>query len=182
MRARDNPFSTDRLAAIRYRPRGWTWDQLLDRLATLDYRAAIVGPHGSGKTTLLEHLESRLRDRGLSTRLTRTLPDSIHPNEILLLDSAERLTTLDWLSLRWRTRHSRGLVVTAHHPGRLPTLTECTTDPALLTELITDLLGSCPPEVKPETLHHDHHGNLRSALLSLYDQVTRSSTRSLQAR
>src|SRR5687768_9283988 len=77
MRARDNPFSTDRVLKIRYRPRGWTWDGLLARLASLDYRAAIVGPEGRGKTTLLQDLEPHLTARGFGVkhlRLTRERP------------------------------------------------------------------------------------------------------------
>ena len=71
MRARDNPFRTERILEIRYRPQGCSWDDLLRRLAGMDYRAAIVGPEGSGKTTLLEDLEPRLRALGLGVRMLR---------------------------------------------------------------------------------------------------------------
>ena len=48
---------------LRYRlERGWR--PLLDRLADLGFRGALVGPHGSGKTTLLEDLEERLAADG----------------------------------------------------------------------------------------------------------------------
>ncbi|MBK8000329.1 MAG: hypothetical protein IPK15_16805 [Verrucomicrobia bacterium] len=77
MRARDNPFSTDRVLRVRYRLRGESWDSLLSRLAALKYRGAIVGPEGAGKTTLLEDLEPHLVAKGfevVSLRLTRELP------------------------------------------------------------------------------------------------------------
>ena len=71
MRARDNPFRTDRVLAVRYRLDQGTFDGLLDRLDALGRRAAIVGPKGSGKTTLLEDLAPRLRDRGFTVRELR---------------------------------------------------------------------------------------------------------------
>jgi hypothetical protein len=67
MRARDNPFSTDRVLRVRYRPQGVTWDALMARLEALGWRAAIVGPEGAGKTTMLEDLQPRLAARGFAT-------------------------------------------------------------------------------------------------------------------
>src|SRR5437868_15544127 len=77
VKARDNPFAADRVLRVRYRPQGWTWEQLLARLEQLDYRGAIVGPEGRGKTTLLEDLGERLKGRGHNVRhlgLTRERP------------------------------------------------------------------------------------------------------------
>ena len=72
MKARENPFRVARVrTAIRYARTAAAPDAsrdgaiaLLPRLASLGYRAAIVGPHGSGKTTLLEDLEHVLAQRG----------------------------------------------------------------------------------------------------------------------
>jgi hypothetical protein len=75
MRARDNPFSTDRVLKVRYRPQGESWGALMVRLASLRYRAAIVGPEGSGKTTLLEDLAPRLEAVGFAVRFVRLEPD-----------------------------------------------------------------------------------------------------------
>jgi hypothetical protein len=77
MRARDNPFATVHLHRLSYRFQGVSWNELLDRLQRLDWRAAIVGPHGSGKTTLLEALAEELRQRGFETCLLRLSED--HP-------------------------------------------------------------------------------------------------------
>lgn len=187
MRARDNPFSTDRVLRVRYRPQGVTWDALLARLEALGWRAAIVGPEGSGKTTLLEDLAPLLRGRGLTTRpvgvtreaprLPRRVEDNlvagIGPRDVVLFDGADLLPWLDWHRFKRRTaRAGGGLVITAHRPGRLPTLVECATSPALLMEIVTALLG--PGEAarwrdRVESLGRKHRGNLREALRELYD-------------
>ena len=60
MKARDNPFSVERLHAVRYRTKEATFDEILQRLDEMNYRAAIVGPEGSGKTTLLGNLQDAL--------------------------------------------------------------------------------------------------------------------------
>jgi hypothetical protein len=182
MRARDNPFSTDRVLKIRYRPRGWSWDELLDRLATLNYRAAIVGPEGHGKTTLMEDLEPHLRARGFGVRhlrLTREQPAfdpawlreffaATTSSDMLLFDGAEQLTRLAWWRLRRAARKAGGLVITSHRSGMLPTLIECETD--------VELLGGIVRDLAPDAARHDagallsrHRGNVREALRELYD-------------
>ena len=182
MRARDNPFSTDRVLKIRYRPRGWTWDNLLDRLARLDYRAAIVGPEGRGKTTLMEDLEPHLRRRGLGVRhlrLTRERPafdprwlreffTATTPTDVLLFDGAEQLSRLGWWRFRRAARRARGLVITSHRAGMLPTLVECETDAHLLGDIARDLApGSAEDGAE---LFARHGGNVREALRELYDR------------
>jgi hypothetical protein len=153
MRARDNPFSTDRVLKIRYRPRGWTWDELLDRLARMDYRAAIVGPEGRGKTTLMEDLEPHLRAKGFGVRrlcLTRERPAfdarwlreffaAATSNDVLLFDGAEQLSRLGWWRFRRMAKPARGLVITSHRSGMMPTLVECATDAGLLRGIVRDL-------------------------------------------
>ena len=183
MRARDNPFSTDRVLQVRYRPRGWTWDGLLERLARLEYRAAIVGPEGRGKTTLLEDLEPHLRARGFGVkhlRLTREQPafdrswlrdffTHVTPNDVLLFDGAEQLGRLAWWRFRRLARAARGLVITSHRPGLLPTLVECETDAGLLAEIVRDLVPDGASDNCAALLDR-HHGNMRDALRELYDQ------------
>jgi GTPase SAR1 family protein len=182
-RARDNPFAADRVLAYRYEPQGWTWDELMGRLRDMRYRGAIVGPHGSGKTTLVEDLRSRLDEAGLPTiyvqlwadkrRLSRgdwsRLAAARTSRPIVLLDGAEQLSPLRWLQLLLRVRKCRGLIVTVHRPGRLPTLVETTTSPDLLRRIATSLdpgqdLGDA------EDLHARYAGNLRDALRELYDR------------
>ena len=186
MKARDNPLSTDRVLAIRYRPQGWTWPQLLSRLEAMNYRAAIVGPKGSGKTTLLEDLAGRLETRGFRSRLIRLSSDDrrIHPAELstlgrhdmLILDGAEQLSPARWAWLRFRVRRAGGLLISSHTPGRLPTLLRTETSPQLLREIITELLPSpCLSDDAIASIFTRHAGNLRDALRELYDNVARAA-------
>lgn len=183
MRAQDNPFRSQRVEAVRYRLAGTTWEELLGRLKELRYRAAIVGPHGHGKTTLLEDLASRLAVQGfrirsaslhdgqrwLSAEQRKALLRELTPRDLLLLDGAEQLSRLAWLHLRWRSRRAGGLVVTSHSPGLLPTLYECRTTPELLAGIVRDLLGTEESGVPVEELFARHGGNVREALMELYD-------------
>src|SRR4030095_11954989 len=128
VKARENPFRTERvIARIRYACPDGDLDSLIAKLVTLRYRAAIVGPHGAGKTTLLEDLGRALQDRGFqitAVRLDtddRRLPDAwpssaarLGPRDLVCLDGAEQLSTLEWLRFRWRARRAGGLIVTAH--------------------------------------------------------------------
>ena len=180
MRARDNPFAVQRVHAIRYRLAGVTWEGLLERLAALGFRAALVGPHGHGKTTLLEDLGARLSGRGFRVRTVtlheedrqldgarrKALFHDLSPSDVLLLDGAEQLGRLSWFEVRARTRAAGGLVVTSHHPGLLPTLHECRTTPGLLAEIVGELAGE---GVETGELFSRHGGNVRDALRELYD-------------
>lgn len=192
MKARENPFRSERLLTTRYRPQADGWESMQARLASLNHRAAIVGPKGTGKTTLLEDLAPRLAERGLRPLLVRVpdpraaramgevrqrveelIPAGLGPGDALLLDSAENLSWLAWRSALSRTRDAGGLIITAHRPGRLPTLVETRTSPALLEELVSQLLASAPGQeanLDATALFHRHGGNLREALRELYLQ------------
>ena len=150
MRARDNPFSTDRVLAIRYR--GCDWDALLSRLAALSYRAAIIGPEGSGKTTLLEDLGVRLAASGVS--------------DVALVDGADLLGAREWRRLQAQRRR---LIVTSHRAGLLPTLIACSTTPELLADIARDLAGNSLEPRRVQELFRRHGGNVREALRELYE-------------
>ena len=186
IRARDNPFAADRVLRVRYRPQGWTWDGLIDRLAAMNYRGAIVGPEGRGKTTLLEDLGVRLTERGLRTRHVRlsrerprldaagrrALVTTLSDRDVVLFDGAEQMSRLAWWAFLWRVRRARGLVITAHRPGLLPTLVECRTSADLLEEIVRHLLPAADGDGLPpaQPLYDRHGGNVRNALRELYDR------------
>ena len=183
MRARDNPFATDRVLRVRYRPQGWTWDAMLARLAAMDYRGAIVGPEGRGKTTLLEDLGERLKERGLRLRhlrlsrerphldraSRRALVTDISDRDVILFDGAEQMGRLAWWNILRLSRRAGGLVITSHRAGLLPTLVECETSVALLGQIVHTLH---PPARDPDVIQSlflRHGGNIRNALRELYD-------------
>jgi hypothetical protein len=188
MNARDNPFTTERVLRIRYTLPDGGWPALLARLDAHGYRGAIVGPHGAGKTTLLEDVQGQLEARGVPTlwlrrdmerpHFTRAELDAsfaaITPAHVICLDGAEQLTRLGWTWFKRRARVARGLIITSHRAGLLPTLQTCTTNERLLEEIVGRLLTPAPP-VRPATMPtpHDlfvkHRGNLRDALRELYD-------------
>jgi hypothetical protein len=195
MRARDNPFRTERILSVRYRLQGITWPEFLRRCETLQYRAALIGPRGSGKTTLLEDLESKFRERGFSTRslrldrdhsrfepeFLRQLRAGLSTAEILLFDGAEQMNPLAWRWFKWRTRKAAGLIITMHRAGRLPTLWECRTSAPLLADITGELLSTQSLAFQPNAnnLFQKHRGNLRDALRECYDLLAHANSRSV---
>lgn len=181
MKARENPFRSECIDRLRFRPMGWTWDEFDARLHAQNYRGAIVGPKGSGKTTLLEELTKRFHGQGFTTihfrlnaeyQVLPILPASF--TGVVILDGAEQLESRAWQRFLVQTRLAAGIIVTSHSPGLLPTLVECSTDLNLLDNLLCDLLnadaifnlGSLP-----ERLFSDHHGNIRMVFRDLYDHL-----------
>lgn len=182
-RARDNPFATDRVLRERFRLDASGWALLFARLRGLRHRGAIVGARGSGKTTLLEELAARFATQGwrvVSVRLTVEFPAlglaisrqrlaRLEPCDLLLIDGAEQLSAWQWWLVRFRARHAGGIIITAHRPGRLPTLWRCQTSPALLRDLVNSL--GVPLAAHDATdLFTRHQGNLRDAIRELYDR------------
>ncbi len=187
MRARDNPFRTERVHQVRYRLLDGTWGEVMRRLRELDYRAAIVGPDGSGKTTLLEDLAPRLAKLGFTTRSLflndrkRTLGPTergeffarLGANDVILFDGADLMGRLAWARFKRRTRGAAGLIVTSHRSGLLPTLIECRTTPELLDDIVVQILGDGAGLGElPHRLFEKHQGNLRDALRELYDMYS----------
>jgi hypothetical protein len=188
LRAKDNPFAVHRVHQIRYNPPDASWDDLLTRLAALQYRGAIVGACGAGKTTMSEDLQTRLERQGrrcrrlfisLDIRLRwRDISPILKQNsEVLIVDGADHLNGLTWQRLkRGSQARGLGLVVTTHRPGRLPTWYHCRTSP----ELLKTIVGRLSPARQPssthiEALYHHHQGNIRDALRHLYDLATDSA-------
>jgi len=181
---RDNPFATHHLEALEFRfPAGLDWDSFLARCATAQWRGAIVGPNGSGKSTLLEQLAPRLREFGFFPRLFRIQAETtnaqkdaifaeiraLRPPHFLLLDGAEQLSTKQWLLVHSMASTLPGCLITIHRTGRLPTLMETQTSPALLIGLAASLHEAPLEEPSANYLFKKYSGNLRSCLRELYD-------------
>jgi GTPase SAR1 family protein len=184
--ARDNPFSAERVAQLRFRFAEGDWTALLQRLEALKWRGTIVGPNGSGKTTLIEQLVPHIEDRGFVPRLMRLRTESTLPEkeallaeartfrapDFLLLDGAEQLTTRQWLPLRVAIDALAGVVVTVHRTSRLPTLLELGTTPALLDDLVSELTGSELQPGEAAAILLRHRGNIRDSLRELYERYS----------
>lgn len=193
MRARDNPFRTERLGALPFRHGALCAETLHGRWRELGARAAIVGPHGSGKTTLLRELAERFAAEGRRVRRWRLdtatrrpgapalvrAARSLTPADVLVLDGASHLPRATWWWVRRASRAAGGVLVTSHVEGLLPTLVETRTDTALLCALAGELLGRPADRLGPhlEALHRRHAGNLHDVFLALYDLAAHDDPR-----
>jgi hypothetical protein len=191
MLARDNPFRTRRIGALAFRHPELSLAGILDRLAGQGSRGAIVGPHGSGKTTLLGEIAEHLTRAGLRVErcfLNAEMPPprarelalrarTLGPGDALLFDGAGHLPGFHWRRLLRASRNAGAFVVTAHEEGRLPTLLRTRTDTRLLAELVEDLTATGSEPLRPllDELYDAHGGNLREALLALYDLSARDA-------
>lgn len=177
MRAKDNPFRSEKVDALAYRAEDFSWSSLEARLQAANGRGAIVGPEGHGKTTLLSQWAERrasLGDRVLSLRIGKAqkrLTDSqrslLENGAWIFVDSAEQLGWLGWRELRRLAAGAAALIVTVHRSGRLPAVYTCRTSAGLLAELVGELSRT---DACDEALWRRHRGNIRMALRELYDR------------
>lgn len=189
MIARRNPFATERMEQLLcYNPTwiGRSWEEILSSLEELDWCAAVIGPHGSGKTTLLDELARRMETNGTPVR--RLFLNDAHrrldglefadPNEIVFLDGAEQLSGWAWRRFRRAVAPAKGVVITSHRPGRLPTLLKTKVSPEILrccvNRLDPDFVLS---EREAEALFVRHDGNIRHALLECYDRASQANSK-----
>lgn len=185
MKARDNPFRVERLHQLRFRPRD-VLEQVIAQLENSNYRGAIVGPHGTGKSTLLEEMNGLLRLREKDSSLLRLTAETHSrgaelvadwlrrtPSQaVLLFDGAEQLSSGEWNAFLAASQPFAGLVITTHRPGRLPTLCQTSSSPALLDDLVRELvpLRTGEDEQLLARLYSRHRGNVRDCLRELYDR------------
>lgn len=189
--AGDNPFRVDRIEALPYRSPGFAWDDFLARLVASGYQGAVVGPHGSGKTTLLLEAQRRLAAAGVPVFYGFLNEETAHrrrqvwawlreipADTVLFLDGAEQLDRLTWWRVRRAARKLRGLVVTVHRPGRLPTLHRTAPSEALLTELLAQLEpgGGEASHTRARAYFRQFRGDIRAVFFALYDDRAHGRT------
>jgi hypothetical protein len=189
MRARENPFRTERLERLDFRHPSLSAKEIHARWVTCGRRAAIVGPHGSGKTTLLREIAARAEREGFRVvrwfrnadsppahaRAIASEARELGPADVLVFDGAGHLSRWAWRRVARACRGAAGVLVTAHAPGLLPTLIETRTDAHLLTVLFDELdaTGRSPLRRHLGPLCERHDGNLRDVFLALYDLAAR---------
>ena len=180
-RADSNPFRSERVTALPFQFPNGDWAEVLARLEQLGGRGAVVGPCGSGKTTFLEEFAARLQNRGADVCFVRLnsgfrdlKPQNWGKNDALIVDGAEQLSFWQWQKLKWRARHAGIFVISTHRAGRLPLWMKTSTSPALLGSLVGEL-GENLSRAELERLHCAHGGNLRWAMLELYDRAAENS-------
>lgn len=178
-RAAENPFRVEQIHAVPYWDPTLDWDALVMRAATPGVRGALVGPHGHGKTTLLLELGERLNARGIAAQYLRVGGDKgaerqlqISTDTVYLLDGTELMRPMAWWWLRWRLRRARGLIITVHCAGRLPTLHESRATPATLEYLLAALVPEDLAALRARIpgIFAAHGGDCRAMLFALYDE------------
>ncbi len=172
-------------------------EELLGRFRHLGDRAAIRGPHGTGKSTLLAAMAECLRRDGrlggharLGLGWRRDVAAVVAglaacgPGRVLCIDSWERLGGVAAATVCVVARATgRGLLVTSHGDGPLPTLVSCSTTPRLLCRLVDRLPDhhGLLSSADIEQAFHEAGGNLREALFLLYDRFEQARTRPVRS-
>lgn len=197
-----NPFATRFTSPGRLPPLDPSGDEidpedLLRRFRHQGLRAAIRGPHGSGKSTLLSAMADRLRRHGLlggHVRLGRGSWRDLAAvarglaackrGRVLCVDSWERLGGVAAAFAGVvAVASGRGLLVTSHGDGLLPTLVSCSTTPRLLARIVDrlpDRFGLLEDADVAETFDASG-GNLREALFLLYDRFEQARSRHVRS-
>lgn len=202
--AEHNPFCIDRLESLAFRPHdpALTPQDLVQRFHAARWHGAVVGPHGSGKSTLLRQLAAQARDGGRrvlplfvnrqSPRRTRRAQVAgvmselaRHPagpaaqGPVVACDGWCHLPPWERRRLRHGVRAAGGGVLgLAHLCGwGLPVIYRTRTTPALLATLVDELhphagLGAATTQAAWKR----SRGNVRAALLSMYDRSAAGGT------
>ncbi len=185
MKARRNPFRSDRVEAFRYRLPEDDWEALQRRFEALGRRAAVVGPHGTGKTVFAEDFQVRLEARGSPTALLRfhdrftpedreRLEDcctTLAPSAVLILDGGELLPPRAWRKLLARLPSATGILATLHRARRLPLLHQTRPQLEIARELVRSLLGRPLDPRESAALEERFQrsgGNIREVVRSFY--------------
>ncbi len=184
-----NPFATRyvRPGALEFLfPPTWNVSRLLDRLQRHDGWGQICGPHGTGKSTLLATLIPALEKAGRTVHLVvlrqgqRRWPPQVAP--LNTWDRSSQIVVDGFEQLGWLARHrlyrgcqlqKSGLLVTTHHPIKLPVVWSTQTSLPLARQLLERWLTEAErrrvPRDAVETAFIQCQGNLRETWFRLYD-------------
>mgnify|MGYP002785805613 CR=1 FL=1 len=145
--------------------------------------ASIEGPHGTGKSTLLAALTRVARDEGTHVEAVRlrTGRDAFagvrailgaEPGGIVCLDGWEMLGVFTWVARQVAWWRRVGLVVTAHRSAGFRFVIRTSATLPLLAAIVDRLPdhGGLIVETDLKESLARHPGNVREALLDLYDR------------
>lgn len=186
MKARLNPFRSDRVEAFRYRLEDSDWDAILLKFRECHYRASIVGPHGTGKTVFLEDLEDHFQSSS-GRPVTRmhfrdtfgvwdrdrlfSIIQNLEPQAVIFLDGAELIPPGVWKRLLKEIPTGNGLAATLHQQRDLPVLHQTRPRLTIALELISHLLDRPLRADETEIIKirfKQFHGNIRDLIRSFY--------------
>lgn len=186
MKASLNPFSSRHIESLLYSPTTLIWDEIMERLSSLNNRAVIVGREGTGKTTLLEEIGKKLKLSGyeiLYYRLDqkdqkpisyfiKNLEKNLLKKYAILLDGPDKMSYFSWKLCCLKTRKAGAFIATSHKPGYFPILLTTNTSPELLHKLICQLLKNKDmiSLAEIQRLFDFHKGNIRLIFRELYDK------------
>jgi len=157
-------------------------------VATISRRGGlgIEGPHGTGKSTILAAIVEeltvarrlagswRLRRRRDAWMVLRALTEA-GPGTVVCLDGWEQLGAAAGPARVLALARGVALVVTSHRPTRLPLVVRTASSARLLARIVAQLPdhgGIIRPDDLADALVRQD-GNVREALLDLYDRFER---------
>lgn len=187
MKARDNPFATERLERLlAFDPElnATSWPQIEARWEQLGRRACVRGRHGAGKTTFLTTFGGRLskehrvlylffnKARARLHAADRALLKS-SAEAVLLIDGDQHLPLLERFELRQAASHAHGVLWTRHRAGLSPSLLHLKIDQVLAQRLLQRVAPEWSAVLEPKLpkLLKEVRGNLRELWMAYYDQL-----------
>lgn len=186
-----NPFATRYIRAGRIEPLNEygfprNIEEIFERFQSLSRCAAIEGPHGSGKSTLMAAIVEHCKQENIFTKtfVIRSFGDvpqlmygtaCASRETIICVEGWERVGHFSGVIMAIARFRRCGLLVTSHRPTRLSQLMQCRSNQQILKAVV----GCLPShsgiiqEDDCEDAFRKSSGNLREALLDLYDRFER---------
>ena len=186
-----NPFATRYIRTGRIEPLNENGfprniEEIFKRFQSLSRCAAIEGPHGSGKSTLMAAIVEHCKQENIFTKMFvirsfGDVPQLMHGTvcasreTIICVKGWERIGNFSGVVMAIARFRRCGLLVTSHKRTRLSQLMQCRSNQQILNAVVGCLPshGGIIQEDDCEDAFRKSSGNLREALLDLYDRFER---------